>query len=169
MVRQLLTVSRLDSGVLRPVAEVFALGPRVRRAWEALGAGALPGAGAVPFELVDDAGGWLAVADPDHVDRVIWALLDNAVKYGGGTPVTAQLGVDPAAPEVRLTIADGGPGVAPADRERLFARYARDIPSDNRDGTGHRSVRRPRARLARTVAIWCWRRVRSEGARRSRS
>ncbi len=45
MVRQLLTVSRLDSGVLRPVAEVFALGPRVRRAWEALGAGD------VPFEL----------------------------------------------------------------------------------------------------------------------
>ena len=39
MVRQLLTVSRLDSGVLRPVAEVFALGPRVRRAWEALGRG----------------------------------------------------------------------------------------------------------------------------------
>jgi len=136
MVRQLLTVSRLDSGVLRPVAEVFALGPRVRRAWEALGAGALPGAGAVPFELVDDAGGWLAVADPDHVDQVIWALLDNAVKYGGGTPVTARLGVDPAAGQVRLTITDGGPGVAPADRERLFARYARGGDSDDRDGTG---------------------------------
>jgi two-component system, OmpR family, sensor histidine kinase KdpD len=142
MVRQLLTVSRLDSGVLRPVAEVFALGPRVRRAWEALGAGAreaadpLPGAGAVPFELVDEAGGWLAVADPDHVDQVIWALLDNAVKYGGGTPVTAHLVVDAAAGQVRLTIADGGPGVAPADRERLFTRYARGGASADRDGTG---------------------------------
>jgi signal transduction histidine kinase len=130
MVRQLLTVSRLDSGVLRPVAEVFALGPRVRRAWEALGAGA------VPFELVDDAGGWLAVADPDHVDQVIWALLDNAVKYGDGAPVAARLGVDPAAGQVRLTVADGGPGVAEADRERLFARYARGGDSDDRDGTG---------------------------------
>jgi len=151
MVRQLLTVSRLDSGVLRPVAEVFALGPRVRRAWEALGAGAGAGGaatgqgagggppqgpGAVPFELVDEAGGWLAVADPDHVDQVIWALLDNAVKYGGGTPVTARLAVDPAAGQVRLTIADGGPGVAPADRERLFTRYARGGASDDRDGTG---------------------------------
>jgi signal transduction histidine kinase len=161
MVRQLLTVSRLDSGVLRPVAEVFALGPRVRRAWEALGAGAgagaasgtitgagagrgaAPGAGpaadpragAVPFDLVDEAGGWLAVADPDHVDQVIWALLDNAVKYGRGTPASAHLAVDPAAGQVRLTIADGGPGVAPADRERLFTRYARGA-SDNRDGTG---------------------------------
>lgn len=138
MVRQLLTVSRLDSGVLRPVAEVFALGPRVRRAWDALGAGsgAASGAGAVPFELVDDAGGWLVVADPDQVDQVIWALLDNAVKYGGGTPVAARVSVDAAGGQVHLTIADGGPGVAPADQERLFSRYARGGSSDDRDGTG---------------------------------
>jgi len=136
MVRQLLTVSRLDSGVLRPVAEVFALGPRVRRAWEALGAGGGASGGSVPFELVDEAGGWLAVADPDQVDQVIWALLDNAVKYGGGTPVSAKVSVDAAAGQVRLTIADHGPGIAPADRERLFTRYARGGSSDDRDGTG---------------------------------
>jgi signal transduction histidine kinase len=138
MVRQLLTVSRLDSGVLRPVPEVFALGPRVRRAWEALGAGATAaaGTGGVPFELVDEAGGWLAVADPDQVDQVVWALLDNAVKYGGGAPVRARVTVDPMAGQVRLAIADGGPGVAEADRERLFARYARGGSSEDRDGTG---------------------------------
>ena len=130
MVRQLLTVSRLDSGVLRPVAEVFALGPRVRRAWEALGAGD------VPFELVDDAGGWLALADPDQVDQVLWALLDNAVKYGGGAAVRVRVAVDAAAGRVAVTVADGGPGVADADRERLFARYARGGRSEDRDGTG---------------------------------
>ncbi len=138
MVRQLLTVSRLDSGVLRPVAEVFALGPRVRRAWEALGAGsgAATGAGAVPFELADDAGGWLAVADPDQVDQVLWALLDNAVKYGGGAPVTARVEVEGAAGRVTLTIADRGPGISPEDRERLFERYGRGGASGDRDGTG---------------------------------
>jgi signal transduction histidine kinase len=130
MVRQLLTVSRLDSGVLRPVAEVFALGPRVRRAWEALGAGT------VPFELVDEAGGWLVVADPDQVDQVLWALLDNAVKYGAGAPVQVRVAVDGAAGRVAVTVADGGPGVADADRERLFARYARGGRSEDRDGTG---------------------------------
>jgi signal transduction histidine kinase len=130
MVRQLLTVSRLDSGVLRPVAEVFALGPRVRRAWEALGAGD------VPFELTDDAGGWLALADPDQVDQVLWALLDNAVKYGGGSAVRVRVAVDAAAGRVAVTVADGGPGVPDDDRERLFARYARGGRSEDRDGTG---------------------------------
>ena len=130
MVRQLLTVSRLDSGVLRPVAEVFALGPRVRRAWEALGAGD------VPFEIVDEAAGWLALADPDQVDQVLWALLDNAVKYGGGAAVRVLVAVDAGAGRVAVTVADGGPGVSEADRDGLFARYARGGRSEDRDGTG---------------------------------
>ena len=104
--------------------------PRVRRAWEALGAGD------VPFELVDDAGGWLALADPDQVDQVLWALLDNAVKYGGGAAVRVRVAVDAAAGRVTVTVADGGPGVAEADRERLFERYARGGRSEDRDGTG---------------------------------
>jgi signal transduction histidine kinase/HAMP domain-containing protein len=146
MVRQLLTVSRLDSGVLRPVAEVFALGPRVRRAWEALGASG------VPFTLDDRAGGWLAIADPDQVDQVIWGLLDNAVKYGGGTPITVSVALVSGAGgaarglaraegraagggTLRLRIADGGPGIAAADRGRLFERYARGT-EPGADGTG---------------------------------
>ena len=81
MVRQLLTVTRLESGALRPRSEVVSLATRVRRAWEALGADG------VDFELDDDAAGWLAIADPDQLDQVLWALLDNAVKYGAGSPV----------------------------------------------------------------------------------
>jgi signal transduction histidine kinase/HAMP domain-containing protein len=146
MVRQLLTVSRLDSGVLRPVAEVFALGPRVRRAWEALGASG------VPFTLDDRADGWLAIADPDQVDQVIWGLLDNAVKYGGGTPITVSVALVSGAGgaagglaraegraagggTLRLRIADGGPGIAQADRGRLFERYARGT-EPGAEGTG---------------------------------
>ena len=49
LVRQLLTVTRLEAGVLRPESEVIALGPRVRRAWEALNAAG------VTFELRDEA------------------------------------------------------------------------------------------------------------------
>ena len=38
MVRQLLTVTRLESGALHPKTEVVSLATRVRKAWEALGA-----------------------------------------------------------------------------------------------------------------------------------
>jgi signal transduction histidine kinase len=142
MVRQLLTVTRLESGALRPRPEVVALGPRVRRAWEALGVDD------VPFTLDDAAAGWLAIADPDQLDQVLWALLDNAVKYGGGSPVRATVaadgapdgdgatGPDDGSGRVRLTIADGGPGVADGDRERLFARFARGGEAAPDGGSG---------------------------------
>ena len=130
MVRQLLTVTRLESGALKPRSEVVALGPRVRRAWEALGVDE------VAFTLDDDAGGWLAIADGDQLDQVLWALLDNAVKYGGGSDVTASVRAVDGANEVRLTIADRGPGVAEGDRDRLFARFARGGEAAPDGGSG---------------------------------
>lgn len=128
MVGQLLTVSRVDSGVVHPVPEVFALGPRVRRAWEALGASG------IAFDIVDRGAGWLVAADPDQVDQVVWALLDNAVKHGRGEAIQVTVSVDEAASRVRLTIADAGPGVTAANREALFGRFARG--STDEDGTG---------------------------------
>ncbi|MDH5244441.1 MAG: ATP-binding protein [Chloroflexota bacterium] len=126
MVRQLLTVTRLEAGTLRPRTEVVSLPTRVRRAWEALGVDD------VAFEVDDGAGGWLAVADTDQLDQVLWALLDNAVKYGERTPVRAIVRTDQAARRLRLTIADGGPGVSDSDRPRLFTRYERGaVPSPN--------------------------------------
>ena len=84
MVRQLLTVTRLESGALHPKSEVVSLAPRVRRAWEAL---AVEG---VEFASRTSSIGWLAVADADQLDQVLWALLDNAVKYGGRSPVSVE-------------------------------------------------------------------------------
>jgi len=132
MVRQLLTVTRLESGALKPRSEVVSLATRVRKAWEALGVDD------VEFELDDHAAGWLAIADPDQLDQVLWALLDNAVKYGGGTPVRADIAVDTEARRVRLTISDRGPGVADADRGRLFTRFERgaDPAPDGGSGLG---------------------------------
>jgi two-component system sensor histidine kinase KdpD len=129
MVRQLLTVSRLESGALRPRADVLALATRVRKAWEALGTDG------VAFELTDDAQGWLAVADADQLDQVLWALLDNAVKYGGRA-VEATIGVDVATSTVRLAIADHGPGIAEVDRAVLFGRFVRGKDDRPDEGSG---------------------------------
>jgi two-component system sensor histidine kinase KdpD len=131
LVRQLLTVTRLEAGVLRPESEVIAMAPRVRRAWEALNA---VGTG---FELRDLAGGWLAVADPDQLDQVLWALLDNAVKYGGRDgKVEVEIQSDDTIDRVHVTITDHGPGVPDADRERLFTRFTRGAAQTSDDGTG---------------------------------
>jgi signal transduction histidine kinase len=123
LVRQLLAVSRIESGALRPRAEVLAPSTHVRRAWEALGANG------TEFELIDHAHGWLAVADPDQLDQVLWALLDNAVRYGGGDPVTATIERD-TGDRIRVQIADRGPGIDDRDRVRLFERYARGGPAE---------------------------------------
>jgi signal transduction histidine kinase/HAMP domain-containing protein len=130
MVRQLLTVTRLESGALRPRSEVVSPVTRVRRTWEALGVDD------VPFEVADASMGWLVVADPDQLDQVLWALLDNAVKHGKRTPVAVEVAAVEAAQRVRLTIADGGPGVAEPDRGRLFARFVRGEAATPDDGSG---------------------------------
>jgi signal transduction histidine kinase len=106
------------------------LATRVRKAWEALGVDD------VGFGVEDRAGGWLVVADPDQLDQVLWALLDNAVKYGAGSPILAEIDLDDAARRVRLTISDGGPGVADADRPRLFSRFERGGEAAPDGGSG---------------------------------
>jgi two-component system OmpR family sensor kinase len=130
MVRQLLTVTRLDSGALRPRVEVVSLAHPTRRAWEALAATD------VPFRLEDRAAGWLAVADVDQLDQVLWALLDNALKYGEHSPVTVEISPEPAAGRLRLTISDEGPGVTDLDRARLFRRFERGTERTADDGSG---------------------------------
>ena len=130
MVRQLLTVTRLESGALHPRSEVVSLGSRARRAWEALAVND------VPLEVNDAARGWLAIADVDQLDQVLWALLDNAVKYGNRTPVRVDLVVEEAARRLRLTIGDSGPGVPEADRGRLFGRFVRGSATGGDEGSG---------------------------------
>jgi len=130
IVRQLLAVSRLEAGTLRPRPEVMALGPRARRAWEALGAAE------TPFELDDQAAGWLASADPDQLDQVLWALLDNAVRYGAGAPIRVEIRPEVATKQMTATIVDQGPGVTDVDRGSVFQRYERGSAGAAHEGTG---------------------------------
>lgn len=130
IVRQLVSVSRLEAGTLRSRTEVLAIAPRVRRAWEALGVAN------VAFDLEDDAAGWLAIADPDQLDQVLWALLDNAARYTGGATIRAHVAPRPGDDSLSVTISDDGPGVRPEDRERVFERYERGAAGAGVEGTG---------------------------------
>ena len=117
MVSQLLVASRLDAGVLTPQQEVFAVRPLVERTWAALRADR-------PFELEVAGPPHLAVADEDRLEQVLWAVLDNAVKYSPPqSPVHA--GIDAQDGTLAITIRDRGAGMDTATREQAFEQFYR--------------------------------------------
>lgn len=71
-----------------------------------------------------DVGTDLAVlATREGLDHVVQNLIDNAVKYGGGTPVTVR--AEQRGDRVRLSVADAGPGIPEGQEERIFERFYR--------------------------------------------
>lgn len=76
-------------------------------------------------------------ADADRLVQVITNLLSNAAKYSPkGEAVRVR--VEREGAMVRLSVADRGPGVPEAFRDRIFTRFAQADSSDARDkgGTG---------------------------------
>ncbi|MGH9186576.1 MAG: ATP-binding protein [Acidimicrobiales bacterium] len=71
----------------------------------------------------------------DDMARVVRNLLDNADRYAS-TAVTLELTSDDHI--VTFVVADDGPGVPPADRQRIFERFTRLDDARTRDtgGTG---------------------------------
>ena len=77
------------------------------------------------------------LGDAMQTGRLISNLLDNAVKYVP-SPGRVRLLVEPGP---RLVVEDDGPGVAEADRETIFARYARGAARGPGHGLGLALVR----------------------------
>ncbi|HET9597836.1 MAG TPA: HAMP domain-containing sensor histidine kinase [Anaeromyxobacteraceae bacterium] len=72
--------------------------------------------------------------DPHRVEQVLFALLDNGLKYGGGGPV--QLSVRADGRRARVAVRDQGIGIAPEDQERIFQRFERAAPATQYGGFG---------------------------------
>jgi signal transduction histidine kinase len=123
MVGQLLAVSRLEVGALTPVQEVFRVAPVVRRTWDALRA--------PDHRLVLEEAGpaHLIVADPDRLEQVLWALMDNAVKYspaGSTIVVRLELVQGEAGDRVsEIAITDEGVGMDSTTRANAFEQFFR--------------------------------------------
>lgn len=66
----------------------------------------------------------LVQADPDALRLSLANLLDNAVKYSPGADAVA-LKVTASNGHVQLAVTDSGPGVDPAERERIFEKFVR--------------------------------------------
>jgi signal transduction histidine kinase len=59
---------------------------------------------------------------PERLDRLVSNLLDNAEQYAS---TTVEVVLSQRAGRVVLTVTDDGPGIAEADRARVFERFAR--------------------------------------------
>ena len=97
----------------------------------------MPTGRAVSFS-VDVADGLVARADRARLRQLVVNLLDNAVRHGPERR-TVRIRARAAGERWRLEIADDGPGVPPADRERAFERFgtlADDPSSSAAGGTG---------------------------------
>lgn len=132
MVANLLDLSRVEAGALRPSRDVFelddALARAIARARTRMGRRTLEVAlDAPPVEV-----------DPVFLDQAFSNVLDNARKY---TPDGAMIRVsaaDTGDGRVRVTIEDDGPGVPEEALPRLFEKFYR-VPgarTGSRRGTG---------------------------------
>jgi signal transduction histidine kinase len=135
LVNNVLDFSRLEQGRKKYHPETIHLTEHLQ---EVIGAHALP---------VREAGMTLETAMPDEeitvqtdrdaVDQVMVNLIDNAVKYAAdGGKLRVSLGVESG--KARIEVADRGPGVSDAHRERIFEQFHRvdDSLTARQQGSG---------------------------------
>ena len=129
----LLLLARLDAAdvetPLRPVrADLVELVGQAADAFRATRPGhpltVVPGPRSVPLRL-----------DPQRIRQVLDNLLTNAaVHTPPGTPVSVAVSVADGA--ARVSVTDAGPGIPPADAERVFDRFYRVDKARSRDRGG---------------------------------
>jgi PAS domain S-box-containing protein len=132
LVRDVLNAARIESGqvVLQP--EPLSVAPVVDQVVEQIRARAANR----PFRLPTKPGLPLVFADRDRVAEVLANLLDNADKYSPhGQAVVIEVRADQT--EVTLSVRDAGPGLPPADLERVFDKFYRADSSDAQTAYGY--------------------------------
>jgi signal transduction histidine kinase len=129
LIQDLLDIKRIESGRL-------AVEPRPVPARALLAEAAdmlrpLAASNAIALELEGPAELPLVVADPHRVQQVLSNLVGNAIKFTPrGGRVT--LGGEPAAREVRLAVADTGPGIPAEQLPHIFGQFWQASRSDRR-------------------------------------
>jgi two-component system, OmpR family, sensor histidine kinase KdpD len=90
--------------------------------------------------LTVDVAGSLPLVDVDYllVEQVLTNLLENAARHTpAGTPVTVRARTVAGGGEVEVAVVDRGPGVAEAERGRIFDEFYRPrVEGGGRGGTG---------------------------------
>jgi signal transduction histidine kinase len=134
LVGDLLELSRLESGALTLHVDAFSVA-------EALGTvaeGLLPIALERGVELVTDPPPRLRAARGDRrrVEQILTNLTANALKFAGDGGGRVELSGRFEGSVALLAVRDGGPGIDPEDRPRIFERFYRMAGHERVTGTG---------------------------------
>jgi signal transduction histidine kinase len=128
LVEQLLDLSRLDAEAVDVKPQELDLR---RRLEDVVSVAAGSRLADVRVEVVGPA---VAIVDPSIVDHIVTNLVTNALRYGQA-PVLVSAVVEEG--QVRISVEDAGPGVAPEIEETLFERFTRaGVARDRVAGTG---------------------------------
>jgi two-component system, OmpR family, sensor histidine kinase KdpD len=117
LVDKVLELSRLQAGAAEPHRDWCSVEELLR---EAAASAGLPADG---VKLMIDRDLPLIHADAGQLERAFANLLENAAGYSGGQPVSVRARVSGGRLLVRVV--DRGPGIAPADRDRIFEPFFR--------------------------------------------
>ena len=82
--------------------------------------------------------GFLVTGNRELIGQALSNVVDNAIKYSAGTRREPRVALDleRAGEEVRLVVADNGPGIPEADRQRVIERFVRLEASRSQPGSG---------------------------------
>jgi two-component system sensor histidine kinase KdpD len=118
LVANLLDLSRLQAGAAQPEPDVWPIDDLVVQALDDVGEAGQRVEVALPEESP------AVRADAHQIERVLVNLIENALKYSpANEPVHVQ--VTATASEALVRVVDHGPGIARADRERIFEPFQR--------------------------------------------
>jgi PAS domain S-box-containing protein len=131
LIDDMLDVSRIRSGRLALMRERIDLGDLVHDVVARL-LPELSAAGEVP--VVNTSGQVVGLWDRLRMEQVVTNLLTNAARYGRGKGI--EIGIEMKGPRALMTVRDHGPGVAEADRERIFDPFERAARSNEPTGLG---------------------------------
>ncbi len=127
----MLIISRLNSKEVFLEKTTFDLPDLVREVvknypWKSpAGAASVTMKGATPL-----VGAW----DKNGMRTIVFNLLDNAVKYGGGSAIT--ISVEAVLNRAILKMTDSGPGISAETLPRIFGRFERSVSSNEVSGLG---------------------------------
>ncbi|HEX3978842.1 MAG TPA: ATP-binding protein [Solirubrobacteraceae bacterium] len=136
LVDNLLALSRLQAGSATPRSDWVSIEDLVSAAAEGLRGWA--GGEAVSVRITIDPDVPEVRADAAQLERAFANLLENAGRYGGGSPVFvhARRGGDPAGEGVLVSVTDQGPGIDSVEQERIFEPFYRGRNAGSLAGTG---------------------------------